>query len=351
MNINLVPDEDERQLLRLKDGMNDQQRNDMAEIIQNELKRRENLSRSGAQAAMVSRKSSIPSSKLSSNLSNEDLGDIYKNSDKNIQHLRVQSLEKRLQEARKEVSRLGASGYKFAKKKSAPSQERIPQVSKSNSITGKLPAIGIVLLLLVFGAMRFSKDTNLFQDFLSGPKPAEASSARASLGSQATAVNSGVTYIGDQAIDLEASNEGREVENTTVSHSSTVEKSVLLQLDQRRVELEKRRKILDNKEYELNQQAQLVSEKVTELKTLITKLSSLRKEKDHKYNARMEQLASVYSAMAPHESASLISKLDNEVGLGLLERMPGKRMAQILGVMDQNRALELTKHLTNKKKL
>jgi flagellar motility protein MotE (MotC chaperone) len=351
MNINLVPDEDERQLLRLKDGMSEQQRSDMAEIIQNELKRRENLSRSGAQAAMVGRKSSIPSSKLSSNLSHDDLGDIYKSSDKNIQHLRVQSLEKRLQEARKEVSKLGASGYKFAKKKSVPSQERMLQVSKVNSIKGNLPAIGIVILLLVFGVMRFSKDTNLFQDLISGLKPAEASSARASLGIQGTQLNSSVTYIGDQAIDSDISNDRQEVVTTFAHNSSHLEKGLLLQLDQRRVELEKRRKILDNKEQELNQQAHLVSEKVSELKTLITKLSSLRKEKDHKYNARMEQLASVYSAMAPHESASLISKLDNEVGLGLLERMPGKRMAQILGVMDQNRALELTKHLTNKKKL
>ena len=124
-----------------------------------------------------------------------------------------------------------------------------------------------------------------------------------------------------------------------------------MQLDNRRVELEKRKQILDQKEGEIQQQAQLVSEKVAELKSLITKLSTIRKEKDHKYNARMEQLASVYSAMTPQESANLIAKLDNDIGLALLERMPGKRMAQILGVMDQNRALELTKHLTDKKKL
>jgi flagellar motility protein MotE (MotC chaperone) len=182
---------------------------------------------------------------------------------------------------------------------------------------------------------------------------ASSPEARASL-SALNPAQAGGSITGDMPTESNADTSGKSGGSSWIkgfSFSSNAEKNMLLQLDQRRVELEQRKQILDDKERELQAQAQLVAEKVTELKALIAKLSTLRKDKDHKYEARMEQLASVYSAMAPNEAGSLISKLDDEVGLGLLERMPGKRMAQILGVMDQNRALELTKSLTSRKKL
>lgn len=356
MNINLMPDEDERQLLKLKDEMTDQQRSDMAEIIQNELRRREGLARKSAQAKLASSKSAVRSSKLSTDLSHEDLSDIYQSTDKDIQKLRVQSLEKKLLEAKKEVLKLGAAGKKLSRKEA---KSPIPNNSFS-FLTGKLPALSVVVLLIGLGSMRYSKEITAIEDFINNKKPAQSASARASLSDSPLKDTTNVAgvltndsrnqFVGDQALDPEP--DAVVVSSVSVQPSvSPVERGLLMQLDQRRVELEKRRKILDRKEQEIQQQAQLVGEKVTELKTLINKLSTLRKEKDHKYNARMEQLASVYSAMAPNESASLIAKLDNEVGLSLLERMPGKRMAQILGVMDQNRAIELTKHLTDKKKL
>ena len=53
--------------------------------------------------------------------------------------------------------------------------------------------------------------------------------------------------------------------------------------------------------------------------------------------------------MAPTEAAPLIAKLDDEIGLTLLERMPEKRLGQILSSMNQDRAIELTKRLTERK--
>jgi flagellar motility protein MotE (MotC chaperone) len=55
--------------------------------------------------------------------------------------------------------------------------------------------------------------------------------------------------------------------------------------------------------------------------------------------------------MAPKEAAILIAKLEPEIALSLLERMPGKRMGQILSLMDPARAIELTKGLSDKKQL
>ena len=52
--------------------------------------------------------------------------------------------------------------------------------------------------------------------------------------------------------------------------------------------------------------------------------------------------------MNPPEAAHLLEQLDIHVALSLVERMPEKRMAQILALMNSQRALELTNLLSNR---
>ena len=126
---------------------------------------------------------------------------------------------------------------------------------------------------------------------------------------------------------------------------SNIERETLLALDQRRVELEARSQGLDKKEIELVMQDRIVAEKIAELKSIYGQLQARRQEIDHKREAKLEQLAEVYSTMAPEQAAPIIAKLDNETALSLLQRMSGKRMGQILSSMNSDRAIELTKGL------
>ena len=123
------------------------------------------------------------------------------------------------------------------------------------------------------------------------------------------------------------------------------EREALLSLDQRRVELEARSQGLDKKEMELSVQDRIVTEKIAELKSVYGQLQARRQEIDHKREAKLEQLAEVYSTMAPEQAAPIIAKLDNDTALSLLQRMSGKRMGQILSSMNSDRAIELTKGL------
>jgi flagellar motility protein MotE (MotC chaperone) len=129
------------------------------------------------------------------------------------------------------------------------------------------------------------------------------------------------------------------------------EKRVLLSLDDRRVELERRKASLDKKEAEIKKQTRVLAERMAELRSLTARLAEVREEKDRKYDVRMEQLAGVYGSMAPNEAAPLIAKLDEKIALALLQRMTGKRMGQILSVMDPEQAVALTKSLTDRQKL
>lgn len=130
------------------------------------------------------------------------------------------------------------------------------------------------------------------------------------------------------------------------SPNSSGEQQLLLELNARRTELEKKEQSLEEREVDLQNQSQALAEKLTELKTLTSKIQQVRLEKDNQYEARLEQLAQVYASIAPSEAAPMIGKLDEETALALLKRMPNKRMGQILTQMEPQRAVDLTKSLT-----
>ena len=132
---------------------------------------------------------------------------------------------------------------------------------------------------------------------------------------------------------------------------SATERKILLELDERRVDLERRRESLDRREEDLNKREAEMSSRVAELRSLTRTIKAHRKTKDNQYESRMEQLANVYGSMPPQEAAPLIAKLDESIALELLQRLPGKRMGQVLSMMNQDRAIELTRLLTDRKQM
>jgi flagellar motility protein MotE (MotC chaperone) len=124
---------------------------------------------------------------------------------------------------------------------------------------------------------------------------------------------------------------------------------ILTQLDQRRVALEERSSRLDRKEAELQNRDKEFVVKLAEIKELTEKLRIEREKDQKKDTAQLEQLANIYGAMAPQESAKLIEQLDVSIALPLLQRMPEKRMGQILPLMSPEKALIMTKLLSGQR--
>jgi flagellar motility protein MotE (MotC chaperone) len=123
---------------------------------------------------------------------------------------------------------------------------------------------------------------------------------------------------------------------------------ILTSLDGRRVELEERSNRLDKREGEFVAKERELAIRLTELKDLTEKLKIEREKGDKQRGAQLDQLANVYGSMNPPEAAHLLEQLDIHVALSLVERMPEKRMAQILALMNSQRALELTNLLSNR---
>jgi flagellar motility protein MotE (MotC chaperone) len=126
------------------------------------------------------------------------------------------------------------------------------------------------------------------------------------------------------------------------------EAKILTALDARRVELEERGGRLEKREGEFAAKERELAIRLTELKEISEKLKIEREKGDKQRNTQLDQLANVYGSMNPPEAAHLLEQLDIQVALSLVERMPEKRMAQILALMNAQRALELTNLLTRR---
>lgn len=129
---------------------------------------------------------------------------------------------------------------------------------------------------------------------------------------------------------------------------SKEEVKVLTALDHRRAELEERSSRLDDREMELGARDQALAVKLVELKELTDRLRTDRDRSDKQKNGQLDQLANVYGSMNPPEAAQLLGQLDVTVALSLIERMPEKRIGQILALMSPERALKITNLLSER---
>jgi flagellar motility protein MotE (MotC chaperone) len=127
---------------------------------------------------------------------------------------------------------------------------------------------------------------------------------------------------------------------------SKEEVKILTSLDHRRAELEDRSARVEQREMELNARDRDLAGRLTELRELTERLKIEREKGEKQHNGQLDQLANVYGSMNPPEAAHLLEQLDVQVALSLIQRMPEKRIGQILSLMNAQRALELTNLLT-----
>ena len=129
---------------------------------------------------------------------------------------------------------------------------------------------------------------------------------------------------------------------------SREEREILTALDARRVALEERSRRLDEREQDLEKRDREFVTRLTEIRELTSQLRIDRDKNQRQRDEQLNQLSKVYSSMNPTEAAPLIEQLDITIALALLERMSEKRVAQILALMNHERALMITRMLSGR---
>jgi len=148
--------------------------------------------------------------------------------------------------------------------------------------------------------------------------------------------------------DKSADKRGDKSATALMNFQPEVQKQLLAELDRRRVELERKSQALEERERDLDELSEQLTNRTAQLSGLVEKVQQVRKSDDVQEDKRFEQLSEVYGSMPPKDAAPLIEQLDESIALKLLDHMSGKRMGQILSLMSQKRAVELTRKLSKK---
>jgi flagellar motility protein MotE (MotC chaperone) len=177
---------------------------------------------------------------------------------------------------------------------------------------------------------------------------------RGQMGAVAFVVLFCVAKISVSALEASGVGEVKPVEASVVAPVRTgpqwskEEVKILTALDQRRSELEERNSRLEQREHEFSARDRDLAARLTELKELSERLKLEREKGEKQRNVQLDQLANVYGSMNPPEAAHLLEQLDINIAHSLIQRMPEKRIGQILALMNAERALELTNRLSSK---
>ncbi len=120
------------------------------------------------------------------------------------------------------------------------------------------------------------------------------------------------------------------------------ERAVLLDLRQRRQELDTRDAALSVRESILAAAEQKLQARVEELGALQKKLQDLEAARQQREEAGWQGLVKVYETMKPRDAAVIFNDLQMTVLLPLVDRMKDSKAAPVLAAMNPDKAREVT---------
>jgi flagellar motility protein MotE (MotC chaperone) len=123
------------------------------------------------------------------------------------------------------------------------------------------------------------------------------------------------------------------------------ERAVLLELRQRRQELDVRETAVAARESTLAAAELRLNARVSELESLQHKLEDLEQARQQREDASWQGLVKLYESMKPRDAATIFNDLDMKVLLGVVDRMKDAKAAPVLAAMQPDKARELTAKL------
>lgn len=126
---------------------------------------------------------------------------------------------------------------------------------------------------------------------------------------------------------------------------SDSERAVLLELRQRRQELDARETTLSARESMLVAAEQKLSARVGELMALQKRLEALETGREQREEASWQGLVKVYETMKPRDAATIFNDLASNVLLNVLDRMKDSKAAPVLAAMNPDKARDVTAQL------
>ncbi|MEZ0222936.1 MAG: MotE family protein [Alphaproteobacteria bacterium] len=132
---------------------------------------------------------------------------------------------------------------------------------------------------------------------------------------------------------------------------SASEIEVLQSLSKRRDDLDRREKLLVQREALLDAAGQEVDHKIAELNKLKGEIENLLGQQQKMEDERITSLVKIYEGMKPKEAATIFNTLDMDVLLPVIGRMSERKVAPVLASMDPEKARLVTIRLAQQREL
>lgn len=132
---------------------------------------------------------------------------------------------------------------------------------------------------------------------------------------------------------------------------SESEMDMLLELRERRGELDDREAELDQREALLQAAEMRMDEKIDALNAARDEIQDLLGQVEGAEEERLARLVQVYEIMKPKEAAAIFDGVDRDVLLSVMERMNERKLAPILAAMKPALARELTADLSLRRRI
>ena len=178
------------------------------------------------------------------------------------------------------------------------------------------------------------------------PAPAPAAAAPKPPAAQPFKTDAGLPPLNPAAKVMTAA-----VDEHAPESPGSLQAEVFQRLTERREELDRRTRELDQREALLSAAQQRIDQKVTELTELRTNIEGLLRQVDEKQTAQLESLVKIYETMKPKDAARIFEALEMPVLLDVVERMREGKSAPVLAAMDPLKAKEVTASLIERRAL
>jgi flagellar motility protein MotE (MotC chaperone) len=126
---------------------------------------------------------------------------------------------------------------------------------------------------------------------------------------------------------------------------SDSERTLLLELRQRRQELDTREQTLAAREAVLAAAERKLSARVDELQALQTRLEGIESARKSHEEANWRGLVKLYESMKPRDAALIFNELDMQVLLQVVDRMKEAKAAAVMAAMQPEKARQVTTEL------
>lgn len=126
------------------------------------------------------------------------------------------------------------------------------------------------------------------------------------------------------------------------------ERELLASLMKRQEELDRRETELQNEKHQLTVMKQEILTRIEQLRELEGRLSILVESIKEVDGKKYKDLARIYESFPPAHAGSMLERLDNETAAAIIMNMKSKKAGAIWEHMKAERALEITKEITDR---